>query len=138
MSRDFYFSLILVGFFTGCASMEGYRPNPNDTPVQGLMRFTRVLVNAANQSITGYTNNVMAVTQVVEQNKSPVVIDQTSTPSESSVVDMTQQVSLNVNATNSPRPKVVKKSDELETIVVPTEYVPAQSFDPNLVIVIQP
>ncbi len=129
-----YLTLFSVCLFTGCASMNGYCPNPNDTPTQSVLRFTGAMINAVNQSITGYSINGTTTNQdqgVVEAPSSvattPVIATSEITSSQS-----------NVDVGAVTQLKVVKKEGDLETIVVPSQYIPPPSYDPNLVIVIQP
>ena len=123
-----YLTLFSACLFTGCASMDGYTPNPNDT--QSILRFTGSMINAANQSITGYS--VSASNQNVVETQKPIESAATVAPSAVEVVQS------DVNVASAPPLKIVKKENDLETIVVPVEYTPPPAFDPNLVIVIQP
>ena len=125
-----YLTLFSACLFTGCASMDGYTPNSNDMPAQSILRFTGAMINAANQSITGYS--VLASNQDVVKTQNPIESAATVAPSAVEVVQS------DVNAASAPRLKIVKKENDLETIVVPAEYTPPPAFDPNLVIVIQP
>lgn len=124
-----YLTLFSACLFTGCASMNGYCPNPNDASAQGVLRFTGAVINAANQSITGYS--VPASGQGVVETQKPIESATTVAPS---TLDVVQS---DVNVASAPRLKIVKEND-LETIVVPAEYTPSFVYDPNLVIVIQP
>ena len=99
-------------------------------PAQSILRFTGAMINAANQSITGYS--VSASNQNVVETQKPIESAATVAPSAVEVVQS------DVNAASAPRLKIVKKENDLETIVVPAEYTPPPAFDPNLVIVIQP
>lgn len=122
-----YLTLFSTCLFTGCASMNGYTSNPNDTPAQSILRFTGSMINAANQSITGYS--VSASNQNVVETQKPIVSAATVAPSAVEVVQS------DVNVASAPRLKIVKEND-LETIVVPAEYTPPPAYNPNLVIVI--
>lgn len=106
-----YLTLFSACLFTGCASMNGYCPNPNDASAQGVLRFTGAVINAANQSITGYS--VPASGQDAVETKKSVASTAMVAPSASD-------------------------ENDLETIIVPAEYTPSFVYDPNLVIVIQP
>ena len=125
-----YLTLFSACLFMGCASMDGYTPNPNDMPAQSILRFTGAMINAANQSITGYS--VSTSNQDVVETQKPIVSAATVAPS---TLDVVQS---DVNVASAPRLKIVKKENDLETIVVPAEYTPPPAYDPNLVIVIQP
>ena len=123
-----YLTLFSACLFTGCASMDGYCPNPNDASAQGVLRFTGAVINAANQSITGYS--VPASNQNVVETQKPIESAATVAPS---TLDVVQS---DVNVASAPRLKIVKKQNDLETIVVPAEYTPPPAYNPNLVIVI--
>lgn len=128
MKYSSYLTLFSACLFTGCASMDGYTSNPNDTPAQSILRFTGSMINAANQSITGYS--VSASNQNVVETQKPIESAATVTPSAVEVVQS------DVNAASAPCLKIVKKENDLETIVVPAEYTPQPAYDPNLIIVI--